>query len=329
MPADHPTFRDVRREAAHGRFARRVVDIPRAGWRDIVWRVHRRLDEHHMSLLAGGVSFFLILSVFPAIGSVVSLYGLLADPTVLQNQLDNFAGVLPTEARSLLADHFSRFVQQDPATLGIAFLTALAVALWFANAGLKALFMALNVVYGEREKRNFLKFNLDSFGAALALLLVAFLLTVVTIVTPILLGRLGLGSAVEWAVSILRWPTLFLAATLALVILYRIGPSRTRARWRWIIWGSAFTACAWLIVSGGFSIYLARFGNYEVTYGSLGAVAGFMVWTYFSVYVLLVGAEINAEIEHQVMVDTTVGPGRPMGLRGAVKADTIGPSRPR
>lgn len=320
---------DGDRAAAHGRFARRVIDIPLAGWRDIARRVAERVRRHSLSLVAGGVSFFVVLSIFPAIASVVALYGFLANPLTLAERLDTFSGLLPAEALSLLERHATRLVEQGRTRLGLAFLTGLAVTLWIAHAGLKSLFTALNIVYEEREKRGFLRFNAAALAASSALLVVVLLLVGVTIVTPVVLGDLGLGGAVGWGVAIMRWPALALAATAALLILYRIGPSRRPPRWRWIGWGSAFTAIAWLAVSGVFSFYLSSFANYNVTYGSLGAVIGFMLWIYLSVFVLLVGAELNAEIEHQLETDTTVGPRRPRGSRGAVKADAIAPLPPR
>ncbi len=326
MEQREATTVDVAREAARGRYASRVSQITRKGWRDILRRVPKRMEEHSLSLIAGGVSFFLILSIFPALAAVAALWGLLADPAALQDQLATLRGVLPDEALALLETALSRFVDQGNTRLGIAFLTGFAVTFWFANAGLKALFVALNVVYEEKEKRSFVRFNLASFRAALALFVVGLLLMGVTVASPIVLGRLGLGDAVGWAVAVLRWPTLLVAATLSLMIVYRIGPSRQAARWRWLGWGSAFTALAWLVASGIFSFYIAHFADYNVTYGSLGAVIGFMLWIYVSVFVLLIGAELNAEIEHQLATDTTVGPGRPMGRRGAYRADTLAPA---
>lgn len=319
---------DVAREAAHGRYASTIWGITVAGWRDILHRTAERTLAHKINLVAAAVAFFFILSIFPALATIVTLYGILADPATLQTQLAALYGVIPAQAVSLLEEHFARFTEQGKARLGIAFLLGLLVTFWFANAGLKALFQALNIVYEETEKRSWIRFNLETFRAAAALFGVLLVVSALTVALPIILDRFGLGAAAAHVVAVVRWPFLAAVATVCLMIVYRIGPSREPPRWRWIGWGSLLTALVWLAASGVFSFYLANFANYNVTYGSLGAVVGFMLWLYVSVFVTLVGAELNAEIEHQLAVDTTDGPARSMGRRGAYKADRLAAAKP-
>jgi membrane protein len=209
--------------------------------------------------------------------------------------------------------------------LGITFMGTLALALWGANAGTKAIFDALNIIYKEREKRSFLKLTLKSLSftvGAIALLLVAL---AGIVVVPVVLKLLGIPEAsTPSLLSLLRWPVLYLLILFALACLYRYGPSRNEPQWRWVTWGSAIAGAIWIVGSLLLSWYVANFGAYNATYGSLGAVIGFMVWMWLSTIVILVGAEINAEMEHQTAKDTTKGPSKPMGTRRAKMADEPG-----
>jgi membrane protein len=209
-------------------------------------------------------------------------------------------------------------------TLGLAFLTGLAVALWSANSGVAALFDALNVVYRERERRSLLRFYATTFLFTLGA--IVFVITAVTavVVLPVALGPFGLAAQAPWLLGVLRWPVLLLAIMLGLALLYRFGPSRRAAKWRWVSWGSVVAALLWVAASMAFSWYVASFDSYNRVYGSLGAGVGFMSWIWISAVIVLVGAELNAEMEHQTAVDTTEGRPKPLGARGAVVADTVG-----
>jgi membrane protein len=208
--------------------------------------------------------------------------------------------------------------------LGVAFLVGLAVSLWSANAGIKALFDALNVVYNEKEKRGFLSLNAVSLLFTVGVIVVALLALAAIIVLPPALGYFGLGGATQWIIEIGKWPALLVCVALVIALLYRYGPSRDRARWRWITWGSGFAATAWLVASILFAWYAANFGSYNKTYGSLGAAIGFMTWIWISTIVVLLGATLDAEMEHQTARDTTAGRPQPLGYRGATMADTVG-----
>ena len=227
----------------------------------------------------------------------------------------------------ILSEQINRLTAGSSAKLSFGFLFGLAVALWSANAGMKAIMDALNVVYEEKEKRSFLKVNLVSLSftlAAIGTLLVA--LTAV-IVLPVALNFIGFQSVTDLLLRLVRWPVLLILIVLGLAVLYRYGPSRREPRWQWISVGSLFAAIAWVISSVLLSWYLANFGNYNATYGSLGAGVGMMMWMWVSSIVVLLGAELNSEIEHQTVRDSTVYGEKPLGARGAAMADTVGEAR--
>jgi len=318
----------ARREAAeHGRFAATPSEIPPRGWKDILWRCYERLSEDRILAIAAGATFYGLLALFPAIAALVAIYGLVADPGTIAQHLDDMTGFVPAGALDVIRDQLTRVTSQGNATLGLAFAFGLAVSLWSANAGVKALIDALNIAYAEREKRGIVRLNALSLTFTFAGILALIVALGAVVVLPLALQYLGLERATAWVVTLAKWPLLFAAAALGIAALYRYGPSRNRAKWRWITWGSAFAALGWIAVSVLFSWYAANFGSYNKTYGSLGAVIGFMTWMWMSTIVILLGAELDAETEHQTCRDSTVGPPKPMGERGAVMADTIGPAR--
>ena len=315
-------------ESGHGRDAESPVEIPKRGWRDILWRVWAEIDDDRVFALAAGVAYYALLALFPAIGLIVSLYGLVADPAAVEQRVADLAFILPSGGMEVVGTQLHRIASQPQRALGLAFFASLVISLWSANAGMKALFDALNVVYDETEKRGFFRLNAVSLlFTALALIFVVVALVGVVAV-PVVLNFVGLGSLTGTLVSLLRWPALLLLTMIGLSLLYRFGPSRRNPRWQWVSWGSAVAALAWLGGSMLFSWYVARFGNYNATYGSLGAVIGFLTWMWLSAVVFLIGAELNAEAEHQTERDSTVDGDKPMGQRGAAMADTVGEAHP-
>ncbi|WP_084174822.1 YihY/virulence factor BrkB family protein [Afifella pfennigii] len=310
------------REDPRGRAAATPSEIPFAGWRDIFWRVAKEIAEDRVSLVAGGVTFYLLLAAFPALAALVAIYGLYTDPANLAAQLEALQAVMPQAGMEILQEQMERLVSAEPASLSFAFLAGLALSLWSANRGVKALFQALNVAYEEKEERSFVGLNLVSLLFTLGFILLVLLFLAATVVVPAVLATLGLTQG--WLVAALRWPMLLLVAAAAIATLYRFGPSRPPMRWRWVSWGGTITALVWIAASILFSWYIANFADYNATYGSLGAVIGLMMWIWVSVFVLLAGAELNAEMEHQTARDTTLAPERPIGLRGAHMADTVG-----
>ncbi|MBN9074630.1 MAG: ribonuclease [Rhizobiales bacterium 65-79] len=312
------------RGKARGRHAKHPSAIPWRGWKDILWRVWSEIGEDRIMLVAAGVTFYLLLALFPALAAFVSLYGFVADPKTIADHVANLGWVLPSGGLDMIRTQLQALANASGKALSFGFVVGFLVALWSANSGMKALFEAMNVAYEEEEKRSFIRLNLLSLAFTLAAMAVGILMVVMVGVVPAVLSFLSLGDLTEILVRILRWPLLLVAAGVAISIIYRYGPSRERAQWRWINWGAALAALVWLVVSILFSWYLENFADYNATYGSLGAVIGFMMWTWISVLVLLVGAELDSEIEHQTARDTTTGKPVQRGRRGAVMADTIG-----
>jgi membrane protein len=311
-------------ERDRGRSATTPSDIPVRGWKDILLRVYKNISRHHIIAIAAGITFYTLLAIFPAIAALVALYGLFADPSTIATQLDKVGDILPGGAIDIIRDQMTRVASQGSSTLGLTFLGSLAVSLWSANAGIKSLFEALNIVYAEEEERGFIKLNAVSLSFTVAGICFALVAIAAIVGLPIALQYVGLQNATELLIKIARWPLLLAVVILALAIVYRYGPSRDRAQWRWITWGSAFAGLTWLIASGLFAWYAANFGTFNKTYGSLGAVIGFMMWIWISAIVVLLGAELDAEMEHQTSRDTTEGKPRPIGARGATMADSVG-----
>ena len=308
-----------------GRIADKPSDIPSKGWWDIGWRVYSGIQDDRLLLIAAGVTFYGLLALFPATAAFVSLYGLFTDPAGINAQLNLASGFLPEGALQVIGDQVTRIAAQGQGTLSLTFAGTLLLSMWGANAGTKAIFDALNIIYKEREHRSFLALTWHSLVFTLGGLLMVLVALVGIVVVPIALKLLGLaGSTAPALMSFLRWPLLYVALLLALACLYRYGPSRERPQWRWVTWGSAIAATVWLIGSLVLSWYVTNFGNYNATYGSLGAIIGFLVWMWLSTIVVLVGAAINAEMEHQTARDTTESGGKAMGNRGARMADEVG-----
>ncbi len=303
-------------------------EIPWKGWRDILWRVWHETNEDRITLIAAGVTYYLLLALFPTLAAFVSLYGFFANPATVADHVALLEGLLPSDGLGIIRGQLHSLASEDHSALTIGFVVALAIAFWSANNGIKSLFEALNIAYEEREKRSFLRLNLMAFAFTLGAMGAATGLIVVLGVVPAALAMLHLDEFSATILAAMRWPIILILTAIGVSILYRYGPSRRYAQWRWVSWGSALATIIWIAASAGFSFYLQNFANYNATYGSLGAVIGLMLWTWISVVVLLVGAELNAEMEHQTARDTTIGRPRPMGKRGAVVADTLGPVPP-
>jgi membrane protein len=315
------------REPGRGREANTPGEIPARGWKDILWRVLWGISEDRILSTSGGVAFFALLAVFPAIATIVSLYGLFADTSTIRGHLSLLAGILPGGVLELIGEQISLIVTQGNDTLSVAFIIGFLVALWSANSGVAALFDALNVVYGEKEMRSLVRFYATTFLITLGMIGFIILATSAVVVAPVVLTFVGLATPAERLLAILRWPLLLAVVGVWLAVIYRFGPSRRDPKWRWVTWGSAAAAILWLAASMLFSWYVANFDSYNKTYGSLGAGVGFMVWIWLSVVIVLLGADLNAEMEHQTARDSTDGTPKPLGARGANMADHVGTSR--
>ncbi|NUR11145.1 MAG: YihY/virulence factor BrkB family protein [Bradyrhizobium sp.] len=325
-PEIHPARAAV--QPGHGRRARSPFEIPWKGWKDIFWRTYQRIDEDRLLATAGGVVFFGLLAIFPAVTALVSSYGLFADPKTISANLQTLATMLPEGSFQIVEDQVARVVSHGNTTLGATFLFGLLLAIWSANAGVKAIFDALNVAYEEREKRSFIKLNMVSLAFTVGGIVALLVMVGLVVAFPLALNHLGMAPESKLIVALARWPLMFLVLLVALAILYRFAPSRDAPRWQWLSLGAVIAAILWIAGSALLSWYLSEFANYNATYGSLGAAIGLMMWMWMSAIVIMFGAELNSEIERQTLKDTTEGPPKPLGTRDAVSADTVGAAAP-
>jgi len=312
------------RQTGRGREVSWPHHIPPRGWWDIVGRVFSEVMEDRITLIAAGATFYLILALFPALTAFVSLYGLVADPVTIADHIAFLGSLMPKAGYDMISGQLHALAKANTNALSFGFLFGVLAALWSANNGIKTIFEAMNIAYEEKEKRSFIWLNVMSLLFTLGAMVIAALFVISVGVVPAVLSFLRLDSFAAILIEYLRWPVIIVAAAFAISIIYRYGPSRRRAKWRWQVPGAAIATIVWLIASIGFSWYLTNFANYNATYGSLGAVIGFLMWVWISMVILLVGAEINAEMEHQTAIDSTIGRDRPMGGRGAHVADTLG-----
>ena len=319
--ADESSWED---QADRGRNASTPADIPAKGWRDILWRVWAALGNDNVSIVAAGVAFYGMLAVFPAITSFVSLYGLLADPADVQSQFASLRGFIPDEAWSLMNRQLQAVASSSEKGLGIGAAIGLAIALWSGGAGIRALMTALNIAYHEVEKRSFVRFYGTAFLFTLAIVVIGIFSLGVIVVVPVALNLIKLGALTEALIKVTPWLVLAAVITVALGALYRYGASRSSPKTRWVSPGAILATVLWLLSSILFSFYVANFASYNQTYGSLGAVVILLMWFWISAYIVLLGAELNAEMEHQTSKDTTDGRPKPMGKRGAFVADHVG-----
>jgi membrane protein len=282
-------------DAAAGREADRPGEVRAGGW----FAVLRRLKQDNVTLLAAGVAFYAMLAIFPAIIAVVTVYGMVADPDQVESQVGEFAKGLPAGADTLLTGQLKNAAGAADRALSIGLAASLLGVLWSASGGVQGLVKGLNMVHGERETRGFLKLR----GLSLLLTLGAIVVTVVALalitVFPGVVDDLGLGRAGELAASVLRWVVLALVVLTALAVLYRLGPDRANPRWRWLSWGTVVALVVWLLGSFGFSYYVDNFGRYNQTYGALAAVIILLLWLFLSAFAVLLGAELDAEIEER------------------------------
>jgi membrane protein len=273
--------------------------IPARGWWNITKRVNRQIKQDRLSIIAAGVAFYGLLAVFPGLIALVGLYGLAFDPQQVERQIAALSGILPEEAAAVLLAQLSDLTTTDRTSLGIGAIGGLLLALWSASAGMRTLMEALNIAYDEEEKRGVFRF----YGTALLLTLAAILGAVVAIgmviALPVVLKLIGLAEVLKWLIAVAAWPILAGMMLLGLAIVYRYAPSRTQPRWRWVSWGAVIATVLWVFGSALFSLYVARFANYNATYGSVGAVVILLMWFLLSSYAVLIGAELNAEMERQ------------------------------
>lgn len=308
-----------------GRGADSPQDIPAAGWWDIVKRLRTRVRDDNIPLLSAGVAFYAMLSIFPALIAVISIYGLVAEPQSATAQVQKLADIMPDQARETLTGQLEALTKSAGKGLSLGAALGILAAIWTASAGMKAMIAGINVAYDQVETRKFLKLR----GLALLLTLGAIVTMAVAIgiivVLPVVTGLLGPAGRI--LLTIVRWPLLAGLMLVGVGVLYRFAPNRRDAKWRWVTAGSVVATLLWLLGSGIFSLYVNSFATYNRTYGVLGAVIILLTWLFLSSFVVLLGAELNNEMELQTKRDSTTGPPRPMGERDALAADHVAVSQ--
>jgi membrane protein len=324
-------------EAAHvryqddgrGRRAARPSQVPARGWKDVAVRVKAQMKSDDVPLLAAGVAFFALLALVPALAALVSLYGLVADPADIERNIEDVLAAAPQEVRDLVTSQLDSIVDSSPSGLKVGAIVGLVVALWSASSGVKHLIGAVNLAYDEEETRGFVKLRGLSLVMTVAGIAVMALAVAGLVVLPHALDDQGTVGLARALLLVVRWPVFAVLGLVGLALIYRYAPDRDAPQWRWVSPGAVFAVVVWVIASVLFSLYTANFGQYNETYGALGAVVVVMLWLFITAYVVITGAEINAELERQTAHDTTVGRRRRMGERNAYAADTLGEATAR
>ena len=307
----------------YGRDATRPYHIPLKGWWQVAQRVWTEASRDNLTVVAAGCAFYALFAIFPALSALTSLYGLTTDPATVENQFSMLSSVLPAEAYDIVIEQIRNLAASSNRALGWSFGLSIGLALWSVMSLTQAIFAALNIAYEEKERRSFLRFYLSAFLFALAGIIGGVVMLLAIVYVPILFAYAGYSQGFERIISIARWPLMALLVLFLLAALYRYGPCRRRPKWSWVSVGSLFATTLWLLASAGFSFYVAHFAQYDRIYGSLGAVIVLLFWLYLTFYIILLGAEINAELELQTAKDTTRGRPRPSGRRGAFVADHV------
>lgn len=312
--------------SGRGREAVRPQDIPPIGWKDVLRRTWREISHNNIFLISGGVTYAMLLALFPGLAALVSIYGLFLDPNQIEKQVGSMSGVLPEQSRQLLADELHQIASASGGALGFAAIFGMLLALWSASRGMSGLMTALDIAYEEEEHRSFFKFNSVAIGLTICAVIGGFVAIALVAGLPAVVQLVGLGAAARWLLLLVEWPLLVVLVMAGLALLYRHAPDRRKAQWHWVSPGAIGATILWILASVGFTVYVTNFGSYDKTYGSLGGVVVLLTWLYLSAFVVLFGAVINAQSERQTRMDTTTGEPKPMGRRQAHAADTLGES---
>jgi membrane protein len=315
------------RGAARGRDAERPGEIPSRGWLDVIWRAWGEVGDANLFLVSGGVTYAVLLALFPELAALIALYGLALDPSQIEQQVATLAGVLPEQTRQLLVDELHKLAGAPNSMLGLSAVVGLLIAIWSASRGMSGTITALNIAYEEKEERGFVKLNLVAVGLTLIFMMGGLLVIALVAVVPAAVELISAGAATRWLLLVLEWPLLMIVVMAGLAVLYRYAPDRAKPQWRWVSPGAIVATGLWVVASVGFTIYVANFNSYDKTYGSLGGVVILLTWLYLSALMVMFGAAINAQSEKQTRKDSTEGPPAPMGERHARAADVLGPSR--
>ncbi len=311
--------------AARGREADRPTELPPTGWKDVLWRSWQEISDNNIFLISGGVTYAIVLALFPGLAALVSIYGLLLDPGQIEQQVNALSGVLPEQSRQMLTTELHQLVSSS-STLSFAAVISVLLAIWSASRGMSGLISAIDIAYQQKETRSFFRFNLIALLLTLGTIVGGLVAIALIAVMPAATQLLQLGAISKWLMLLVQWPLLIVLVMVGLAVLYRYAPDRDEPQWRWVSPGAVTATALWIIGSIAFTVYVTNFGSYNTTYGSLGGAVILLTWLYLSAFAVLAGAVINAQSERQTRRDTTEGAPERMGRRGAYAADTLGGS---
>lgn len=308
---------------ARGHQAKTPIEIPLLGWWDISKRVYTSLSQDNLSFVAAGVAFYALLAIFPALAALVSIYAYFASPADIAQLLEQFITLLPQSSRDIVLEQITEVSQKSQTALSLSAIGTLLLAIWSSSKGCQALITACNITYHQHNKRQFFQALLVRFVFSLGAIIVAVTALLIIGILPIALNLLGLNDNIDMFIQLISWPILALTFNFALAFLYRYAPHRTPAKWCWVTPGSLIAMVLWIFASLGFSYYVTQFASYNETYGSIGGVVIMLMWLYISAYIIIFGAAVNACAEQQTMLDSTIGPNKEVGERGAFVADRL------
>ncbi len=306
-----------------GREAQRPREIPSKGWKDVLMRVKDNFTDDYLDVVSAGVAYYFFLSLFPLFAAMIAIYGLVFNPSQVQQHMSELTAVLPSQAHDMISEGLQNLSGSSDGSLGWALVLSILVSLWTANQGMKAIFDGVNIAYNEKITRGFIKNNIISLSLTLGGIIVAAIAATFVIGFPAFIENLGLPESIQTLIAWVRWPVLFILVMFALGVIYKFGPDRDNPQFKWVSWGAAIATGMWMAGSLLFSLYVNNFGDFDATYGSVAAVIILMLWFQLTSLSILIGAEINSELEHQTAADTTVGEEQPMGERGAYHADHV------
>ena len=305
-----------------GHRAAKPGQIPMKGWKEIALRVKDQLTNDHVPILAAGIAFYFFLAIFPATAAALSIYGLIMEPAEVAQQMSQLANTLPKKAHQTISNILDQQSQKPGSVLGWSLIISILLSLWSANKGTKAVFEGVNIAYNQKEERGFFKLTGVTLLFTLGGIIVGFIAIAMVVAFPALIDKIGLPSTLETTVQLLRWPILALIVMSALAAVFKVAPYRKSPEFKWIRWGAIIATICWLAGSLVFTLYIKNFDSFDSTYGSFAAVIILMLWFFLSAFIILLGAEINSEMEHQTSRDTT-GEDKPMGQRGGYHADHV------
>ena len=309
---------------ARGRSAETPTEVPAKGWKDIAFRLKDEIAEDRVGLIAAGVAFYGLLALFPAITALIAISGLLVEPSAIVEQLRGLSGMVPEEVITIVTRQATDVAGSREGGLGLAAILGVLIALYSSSKGMASLIEGINVAYDEQEERGFIRLKLVTFALTLCLMVGLLIALLAMLGLPTALAMVDLGPLVETLAAIALWVGLLALTMVGLSVLYRYAPSRDEPEWKWASIGAVIGCVVWLVASAGFAFYVSNFGSYNESFGTLAGVIVLLMWFWISAFIILMGAELNAELEAQTRVDTTEGRDQPMGERDAVKADTLG-----